>query len=109
MDPKDIPKQDSGYVSEADNVVEAAFMELYVTMQSQGAKVPDQIKGLLLQMFAAGSVASLHMLSEGAPYGDGDVIAVSMADIHEAASEILSIELFEDSEEEDFDPEEDTE
>lgn len=104
-DQKDL-QEDSEDVG-PDNILVTAFMELYVNMQAQGAEFPEEIKGLLLQVFAAGSVASLHMLSEGAQDSEGYVVGVSMADIHEAASELLG-DIGDDGEdeEEDFDPEE---
>lgn len=84
-----------------DNVLIPLFTELYVGMQAQGIDIPENVKGLLLQMFAAGAVAATHLLANGAEYADGNTFGVSIVDIEEAAEEFIGGDLGEDEEEDD--------
>lgn len=87
---------------EDDNLLVPMFVELYVGMQTQGTPIPDALKGIMLQMFAAGAVAATHLLANGIEEDDGSVTGVSILHINEAANELLEGSI----EEEDFEPEE---
>lgn len=91
--------------AEDDNLLIPMFMELYVGMQAQGTPIPDALKGVLLQMFAAGAAAATHLMANGIENDDGSLTGVSLININEAANELLDGFDEEEDSDEDFEPE----